>query len=107
MDYMDYPTVEFVVLENPLTISAETLRKIIHQTVFATSTSESNPILTGVNFNLKNNTLTCIATDSYRLSQTKLSLNDNYNDFLKPIFHILMGDFSSVKNYKICENIHS
>lgn len=81
MDYMDYPTVEFVVLENPLTISAETLRKIIHQTVFATSTSESNPILTGVNFNLKNNTLTCIATDSYRLSQTKLSLNDNYNDF--------------------------
>ncbi|MCR5787398.1 MAG: DNA polymerase III subunit beta [Acholeplasmatales bacterium] len=81
MDYMDYPTVEFVVLENPLTVSAEALRKIIHQTVFATSTSESNPILTGVNFNLKNNTLTCIATDSYRLSQTKLALNDSYNDF--------------------------
>ena len=81
MDYMDYPQIDFVVLENPLTLEASTLRKIIRQTVFATSKTENNPLLTGVNFNLSANELTCVATDSFRLSQAKLSLNDTYNDF--------------------------
>ncbi len=81
MDYMDYPNVEFVVLENPLIIAAEALRKIIRQTVFATSNNEANPILTGVNFSLTSNTLTATATDSYRLSQTKLALSSEYKEF--------------------------
>lgn len=81
MDYMDYPNIDFVVLENPLTLPSSTLRKIIRQTVFATSNSEANPILTGVNLNLHENKLTAVATDSFRLSQDKLSLNENYDDF--------------------------
>ncbi len=81
MDYMDYPTIDFVVLENPLTIPSATLRKIIKQTVFATSNSEANPILTGVNLNLHENVLTAVATDSFRLSQDKINLDSSYNDF--------------------------
>ena len=49
--------------------------------MFATSVSEKKPILTGVNFNLSDKTLTCIATDSYRLSQSKIDLNNNFKDF--------------------------
>lgn len=81
MDYMDYPSIDFVVLENPLTLASQTLRKIIRQTVFATSNSEANPILTGVNLNLHENTLTAVATDSFRLSQDKITLDSSYNDF--------------------------
>ena len=81
MDYMDYPSIDFVVLENPLTLASQTLRKIIRQTVFATSNSEANPILTGVNLNLHENTLTAVATDSFRLSQDKITLDSMYNDF--------------------------
>ena len=81
MDYVDYPNIDFVCLENPLVIEAPILKNVIKQTVFATSLSEKKPILTGVNFKLNGNTLTCIATDSYRLSQSKVELNNSYNDF--------------------------
>ena len=81
MDYLDYPTIDFVTLENPLTIPSSTLRKIIKTTVFATSNIETNPIITGVNLILNGNELTAVATDSYRLSQNKISLSEEYNDF--------------------------
>ncbi len=81
MDYMDYPQIDFVTLENPLELDSTVIQKLIRQTVFATSKSESNPIITGVNLKLQSNELTVIATDSFRLSQTKLKLDSEYNDF--------------------------
>ena len=36
MDYVDYPTIEFVSLTNPITIEANILKNIIRQTCFAT-----------------------------------------------------------------------
>ena len=44
---------------------------MIRQTVFAVSTSETRPILTGVNLKVENDELTCIATDSHRLAYEK------------------------------------
>jgi len=66
MDPLEYPKMDFVALENPLKLSADLLEK--------------KPILTGVNFSNTNNTLTVVATDSFRLSQRVVSI-DNYNDF--------------------------
>ena len=80
MDPLEYPKMDFVALENPLKLSADLLKNIIKSTVFATSSSEKKPILTGVNFSNTNNTLTVVATDSFRLSQRVVSI-DNYNDF--------------------------
>ena len=57
MDPLDYPNIDFVCLENPLTIHADKLKSIIKQTSFATATSEKKPILTGVHFKLSNNKL--------------------------------------------------
>ena len=56
-----------------------------------------------IHFN-DNNINSLIVWKNHKLSKQFLANEEiNYNDFLKPIFHILMGDFSSVKNYKICE----
>ena len=60
MDYIDYPTIDFVCLENPVSIEAPVLKNIIRQTVFATSQSEKKPILTGVNLNQQLSQLTHI-----------------------------------------------
>jgi DNA polymerase III subunit beta len=47
------------------------------------STSETRPILTGVNWKVENNELTCIATDSHRLALRKAKIetenNESYN----------------------------
>ena len=47
---------------------------MIRQTVFAVSTSETRPILTGVNWKVENDELTCIATDSHRLAIRKAKI---------------------------------
>ncbi len=101
MDVMDYPNINFVVLENPLTIHSNILKSIIKETVFATSSSEKKPILTGVNFDLSDNILKCVATDSYRLSQKKLNLDINY-----PNLNITIPNKSLEELYKIIDNLN-
>lgn len=51
------------------------LKTLIQQTVFAVSTSETRPILTGVKWQVKGQRLTCTATDSHRLSERKLQID--------------------------------
>ena len=73
----DYPNIDFVGLDNPLTLSAKTIRSIIRETAYAASVSEKRPILTGVSLKNTDNKLTAIATDSFRLSQKEIELDDN------------------------------
>ncbi len=80
MDYMDYPNIDFVCLENPLELDASILKSLIKETVFATASSEKKPILTGVNFKHKDGKLIATATDSFRLSQKIVNIED-YSDF--------------------------
>ena len=44
------------------------------------STSETRPVLTGINFKIEGNTLECTATDSYRLAVKKLTLETNVTE---------------------------
>ena len=81
MDYIDYPNIDFVTLENPLSLDSKLIQSIIKQTVFATSTSEKKPILTGVNLSLKDRQLKCVATDSFRLSRKVINLDKDYREF--------------------------
>lgn len=81
MDPLDYPEINLVTLENPLTIDAEIFLSLIKATVFAASTSEkSSTYLQGVNLKHVDNELIATATDSYRLGQKKISIDD-YQDF--------------------------
>ena len=81
MDPVDYPKIDFVVSENPLSIQADVLKDVIKATVFATSNSEKKPILTGVNFKKIEDKLIITATDSFRLSQKIIPIDENYKDF--------------------------
>jgi len=78
MDIDDYPELEFNEKVKSIKINVRTLKTIIRQTAFATSSIENRPILTGVNFKIDGNKLTAIATDSYRLSQKQIELNEVY-----------------------------
>ncbi len=69
LDVREYPNINLISSEQPIEMESAQLSEIIHQTVISVSTSESRPILTGVNFKIFNNVLYCVATDSYRLSE--------------------------------------
>ena len=80
--YYDYPNIDFVSLDNSLVLPSRTIKSIIKETAYAASTSEKRPILTGVSLKLSGNTLTAVATDSFRLSQKKVEIENNtFDDF--------------------------
>ncbi|PLR78312.1 DNA polymerase III subunit beta [Bacillus sp. V3-13] len=83
LDAEEYPHLPQIEEENVFRIPTDLLKTMIRQTVFAVSTSETRPVLTGVNWRVENNELTCIATDSHRLALRKARVeaenNGNYN----------------------------
>lgn len=71
----EFPDLELEDNKIPITISKKLFKTIINQTSFATSTQESRPVLTGINFKIEGNILECTATDSYRLAKKKIELS--------------------------------
>ncbi|MEG1558718.1 MAG: DNA polymerase III subunit beta [Bacilli bacterium] len=74
-DVNDFPDVNIEIGENPIKINTTDFKKVIYNTLFATSTQESRPILTGVNMKIQGKYLECTATDSYRLSKMFITLD--------------------------------
>ena len=79
LDADEYPHLPEIEEENVFRIPTDLLKAMIRQTVFAVSTSETRPILTGVNWNVENDELICIATDSHRLALRKAKIEINTN----------------------------
>jgi DNA polymerase-3 subunit beta len=73
-DAEEYPHLPQVEEHNSFRIPTDLLKAMIRQTVFSVSTSETRPILTGVNWKLENSELICIATDSHRLALRKAKI---------------------------------
>ncbi|MCM3390552.1 DNA polymerase III subunit beta [Ureibacillus chungkukjangi] len=73
-DASEYPLLPEVSTDQQFAMPADLLKAIIRETVFAVATSESRPVLTGVNWQINDNELICIATDSHRLARRKTSL---------------------------------
>lgn len=76
LDDTDYPNLKMEEHKDPIILEGETLKLLINQTVFAISTQELRPLLTGVNVLINGNILQFIATDSYRLAKKQIKLND-------------------------------
>ena len=76
----EFPNIELEEIKNPIIMDNKILKNIINQTSFASSNQESRPILTGINFKIEKNILSCIATDSYRLSKKIIELPKNIKE---------------------------
>ncbi|QUG43689.1 DNA polymerase III subunit beta [Psychrobacillus sp. INOP01] len=76
LDASEYPLLPQIEEERQFFIASDLLKSIIKETVFAVSTSESRPVLTGVNWQVKEGELHCVATDSHRLAKRKTVIKD-------------------------------
>ncbi len=74
LDSEEYPHLPQITEQNSIKVPTDLLKNIIKQTVFAVSTSETRPVLTGVNWKIENSDLICIATDSHRLALRKAKI---------------------------------
>ncbi|MCC4325542.1 DNA polymerase III subunit beta [Limosilactobacillus reuteri] len=82
-DAENFPHLPEIETNKSVTLPNDILKEVIRQTVIAVSKQESRPILAGVHMTLKDGVLTAVATDSHRLAQRKVVLDniDNSIDF--------------------------
>ncbi len=73
----DFPQIDLEDHKNPIILTQKVLKTIYLQTAFATSTQETRPILTGINFKINGNIMECTATDSYRLAKKTIKIEEN------------------------------
>ena len=69
MDAEEYPIMPRLSETNMMSISNHLLQHMVRQVVFAVSTNESTPVLTGVLWTLSEETLKLVATDRHRLAK--------------------------------------
>lgn len=75
-DAEEYPLLPKIQTDDTFEMPVNVLKNMIKQTVFAVSTMETRPILTGVNMRLANNRLHFVATDSHRLASREVDIQD-------------------------------
>lgn len=92
-----YPRLQEMTTENPLVLKTKLLKSIISETAFAASLQESRPILTGVHMVLsEQKEFKSVATDSHRMSQRKLTLENTSANFNMVIPSKSLREFSAV-----------
>ena len=78
LPYDEYPELPVVKKENGITLKQNILKDMIRKTIFAVSSDEIRPILTGVLFDVSGDKLTMVALDGFRMAvKWNGIINDN------------------------------
>jgi len=78
LPYEEYPELPVVKKENGITLKQNILKDMIKKTIFAVSSDEIRPILTGVLFDVSGDKLTMVALDGFRMAvKWNGIINDN------------------------------
>ncbi|MCD7819972.1 MAG: DNA polymerase III subunit beta, partial [Lachnospiraceae bacterium] len=72
----DFPYLPFIEKDYKICLSQFTLREIIRQTIFSIASTETNKIMTGELFEIKENLLRVISLDGHRISIRNTELKD-------------------------------
>ncbi|WP_047981901.1 DNA polymerase III subunit beta [Ornithinibacillus contaminans] len=80
-DAEEYPQLPKLQTDDSFEIPTDILKSLIKQTVFAVSSMETRPILTGVHLSLTDNKLKFTATDSHRLASREVPVSDTTIQF--------------------------
>lgn len=80
----DFPIMPAIKGDNLWKVDTKDFKKTLQQVVFAASSDDARPVLTGVYFHTSSGQVTVAATDSYRLSERKLGKSKDSLNFLVP-----------------------
>lgn len=76
----DFSYLPSIVKEQFITLSQFTLKEIIRQTIFSIADNNSNKMMTGELFEIKDNELKVVSLDGHRISIRKVQLNKSYDN---------------------------
>lgn len=105
MNATEFPKVKTPETDNSFKIRTTVLRDLIRKTVFAVSKDETRPVFTGCGFEIKDNKISLVATNTHRLALANAPINEEYSDcsFIAPAETLrglmLRIDPKDVENY--------
>lgn len=99
----DFSYLPIIEKDETITLSQFTLKEVIRQTIFSIADNESNKLMTGELFEIKNNILRVVSLDGHRISIRKIALKDDCADrklvvpgkTLMEVSKILSGEIES------------
>ena len=110
-------TEEFVLLpelekKDPIEISQFSLKELIRQTIFSISDNDTNKIMTGELFEIKEDQFKVVSLDGHRISVRNITLKNSYDDksviipgkTLQELLKIIPGDVDKDVSIFLCEN---
>lgn len=108
----NFPNTNFDLNTQPIILKSKDLKQIVKQTSFACSTSEERIILTSINLTIKDDQLTVIATDSFRLARRTSSISSDFNSKIQinipckslEEFSKILNDYNDDVNVYISNN---
>lgn len=80
----DFPVMPAITKGTTWSVPARAFKKALSQVVFAASSDDARPVLTGVYFHNPGTEVVAAATDSYRLAEHRLGKNKSQVNFLVP-----------------------
>ena len=98
--------------DESIEISQFTLKEVIRQTIFSIADTESNKMMTGELFEIRDNILRVVSLDGHRISIRKITLKDEVADrklivpgkTLTEISKILSGEVENIVNISYTNN---
>ena len=108
----NFPNTNFNLNTQPIVLKSKELKQIVKQTSFACSSTEERIILTSINLTIKDNQLTVIATDSFRLARRTSSISSDFNSKIQinipckslEEFSKILNDYNEDVNVYISNN---
>ncbi|MFA6511794.1 MAG: DNA polymerase III subunit beta [Patescibacteria group bacterium] len=108
----EFPVIPNINKEKRVAIKAGVLREALQQTIFAAANDESRPEISGIYFVFENGILTVAATDSYRLAERRVVLDEGKDVVHKTILPVktlseilrILGDTSEMVEIFLEEN---
>ena len=79
-DGEDFSRIPLIEKNEPVVISQFSLKEMIRQTIFSVAQNDTNKIMTGELFEIRDNRLRVVSLDGHRISIRRLDLKDNTSD---------------------------
>lgn len=97
-DGEEFSYIPHIERERYITLSQFTLKEVIRQTLFSISPNDSNKMMTGELFEVKDNELKVVSLDGHRMSIRKILLKEHYNDIKVIVPGKTLGEISKILN---------
>lgn len=105
-DGSDFTYLPEINREYGIELSQFTLRDVIAKTIFSISTADSNKLMTGELFEIKDNRLRVVALDGHRISTRMVELKQSYDDRKVVIPGKTLSDVSKILSGDMEKNVH-